>query len=280
MHNVLVTGASKGIGEACALRLASAGWRVFAGVRDAADGDRLRSVGGIGIVPLRIDVTNAEDIAAAASAVEEATGLDGLHGLVNNAGIAVAGPLEFLPISEFRRQLEVNVVGQVAVTQALLTALRRARGRVIYIGSISGIFALPLSGAYAASKFALEAVADALRAELRPFGMHVAIVEPGVVATPIWQTSLARGERILQDAPPELETYYGRVLRALRRRVQKGMGGVSPELVADAVVHALTARRPRTRYIVGRDARVRALAKKLLPDRARDALIAKAIEKL
>jgi NAD(P)-dependent dehydrogenase (short-subunit alcohol dehydrogenase family) len=279
MRNVLVTGASKGIGEACALRLAAKGWRVFAGVRDPADGDRLRSAGGIGIVPLRIDVTSAEDIAAAASAVDKATGAVGLHGLVNNAGIAIAGPLEFLPISEFRRQLEVNVVGQVAVTQ-MLPVLRRARGRIVYIGSISGIFALPLSGAYAASKFALEAVADALRAELRSFGMYVSIVEPGVIATPIWNTSLERGEHILRDAPPELETYYGRALKALRKRVQQGMGGLSPEKVADAVEHALSAQRPRTRYIVGRDARIRALVKRLLPDRARDALIAKALERL
>jgi len=280
MRNVLVTGASKGIGEACTLRLAAEGWRVFAGVRDPADGDRLRSAGGIGIVPLRIDVTSAQDIAAAVSAVDQATGADGLHGLVNNAGIAIAGPLEFLPVSEFRRQLEVNVVGQVAVTQALLPVLRRGRGRVVFIGSIAGIFALPLSGAYAASKFALEAVADALRAELRSFGMHVSIVEPGVIATPIWNTSLERGEQILQDAPPELETYYGRVLKGMRKRVQRGMGGLSPDRVAAAVEHALSARRPRTRYIVGRDARVRALLKKLLPDRVRDALIAKALERL
>jgi NAD(P)-dependent dehydrogenase (short-subunit alcohol dehydrogenase family) len=280
MRNVLVTGASRGIGETCALRMAAHGWRVFAGVRDPADGERLRAAGGVGIVPLRIDVTNAEDIAAAASTVDKATGADGLHGLVNNAGMVAAGPLEFLPIAEFRRQLEVNVVGQVAVTQALLPLLRHARGRVVFIGSISGIFALPFSGAYAASKFALEAVADALRAELRSFGMYVSIVEPGVIATPIWNTSLERSEQVLQDAPPELETYYGSALKALRKRVQQGMGGLAPERVAHAVEHALTAQRPRTRYIVGRDARVRALLKKLLPDRARDALIAKAIERL
>ena len=180
---VLVTGASSGIGEATALRLARAGWRVLAGVRASADAERLRAAAGERLEPVTIDVTEPATIAAAA----EGLGDEPLHGLVNNAGTALAMPLEFLPLDQFRRQLEVNLVGQVAVTQAVLPNLRSARGRIVNVGSIAGRSSLPFLGAYAASKHGLEAVTDALRVELRPFGITVTIVEPGTIATPIWR---------------------------------------------------------------------------------------------
>ncbi|HEX7049487.1 MAG TPA: SDR family oxidoreductase [Longimicrobiales bacterium] len=270
---VVVTGASKGIGRACALRLDRRGFRVFAGVRRAADGDALRAEGSDRLTPIHLDVTDADAIAAAADAVAAAENA-GLAGLINNAGIAIAGPLEFLPPDALRRQLEVNVVGLVAVTQAFLPLLRRGRGRIVNIGSIAGVSALPFVGAYAASKHAVEALTDALRIELLPWGMQVAVIEPGGIATPIWETSIETAERLARDYPPEAEAYYGTAMEAVRRAAEHAaQHGGSPDSVARAVEHALTAARPRTRYLVGADARLRA-ALRFLPDRLRDRLIA------
>jgi NAD(P)-dependent dehydrogenase (short-subunit alcohol dehydrogenase family) len=285
---VLVTGASKGIGQACTLRLASDGFRVYAGVRRESDGAALISQAGDAVVPVHLDVTDAQQIQAAASRIADETGERGLQALVNNAGIAVAGPLEFLPAEELRRQLEVNVTGQIAVTQAFLPLLRLARlstkgdhraGRIVFMSSVAGRSALPFMGAYAASKFALEAAADALRLELRPFGLTVTLVEPGVIDTPIWKTSRDLADLNLASMPPEMEQYYGRAVNAMRSRIEK-LGGLPPERVAEVVTHALTARRPRTRYIVGRDARLRILLQELLPDRVRDSIIAGAMRRL
>lgn len=282
MKRILITGASKGIGEACALRLAGRGHRVFAGVRDAADGARLEQAGGGRIRALRLDVTSADDIRAAAAAIADET--DGaLDGVVNNAGIAIASPLEFLPIDELRRQLEINVIGQVAVTQAVLPLIRKATGRVVFIGSVSGRSALPFTGAYAASKFALEAITDALRIELRPWQIQVAIIEPGVITTPIWNTALAAADRIAQKVPPEAETLYGPMTAGVRRsaeRAARGRHGQPPDAVAQAVEHALTARRARIRYVIGRDARIRLVISSFLPVRARDKLIEQRIRRL
>jgi NAD(P)-dependent dehydrogenase (short-subunit alcohol dehydrogenase family) len=202
---------------------------------------------------------------------------------VNNAGVVAAGPLEFLPIDELRWQLEVNVIGQVAVTQALLPQLRLGRGRIVFIGSISGRSSLPITGAYAASKFALEAIADAWRVELRRWGMHVSIVEPGVIRTPLWETSLTRSKRMRDSAPAELEQYYGELLAGMERRAlnaaQGGHGRPASD-VAAIIEHALLSDRPRPRYVVGLDARIRLMIGALLPTRARDALIVNRMAKL
>jgi NAD(P)-dependent dehydrogenase (short-subunit alcohol dehydrogenase family) len=207
--------------------------------------------------------------------VEDAVGPAGLTGLVNNAGIAVAAPLEFLPIAELRRQLEVNVVGQVAVTQALLPSLRRARGRIVNIGSMSGLLSAPFLGAYGASKFAIEALTDALRVELRPWGLEVVVIEPGGIATPIWDRSLQAADRLLEAMPPQLMDYYGPAVSGMRRMAgHMGKSGVPVGQVADVVVHALGARRPRTRYRVGNGTWLTANVIARLPDRLRDRLIA------
>ena len=285
---VLVTGASKGLGEACTLRLARDGFRVYAGVRREEDGRRLIGQGGDGVAPVPLDVTDSAQIAAAAERISDETGERGLQALVNNAGVALAGPLEFLPIDELRRQLDVNVIGQIAVTQACLPLLRRARtssrgdhraGRIVFMSSVAGRSALPFMGAYAASKFALEAAADSLRIELRPFGLAVALVEPGVIATPIWKTSRDVADRNLARMPPEFDEYYGRAVNALRSRIDD-IGGLAPEHVAEVVAHALMARRPHTRYVVGRDARLRIALQQVLPDRIRDWIVAGAIRRL
>jgi NAD(P)-dependent dehydrogenase (short-subunit alcohol dehydrogenase family) len=269
---VLVTGASSGIGRACCLRLAGRGHEVLASARGDADLERLRAAGW---TPLRIDVTDPASIEAAAA---QAGAVDGL---VNNAGISVAAPLEYVPIEDLRRQLEVNVVGQVVVTQAFLAGLRARRGRIVYMGSIAGRVALPLMGPYAASKHALEAISDALRRELRPHGVHVAIVRPGSIATPIWEKGSGEAERRRAEMPEEGERVYGALLRAgLAGARDAAERGLDPDEVAKAVEHALTARRPRSRYLVGRDARGRAAVARVVPDRVLDALIARALAAL
>ncbi|HSL70239.1 MAG TPA: SDR family oxidoreductase, partial [Longimicrobiales bacterium] len=277
---VLITGASKGIGAACVRQLAAAGHRIFAGVRRRADAEPLVADLGDRVIPVLLEVTSPEQIETAARQVEQTVGDQGLHGLVNNAGIAVAGPLEFLPIDELRRQLEINVIGQIAVTQALMPALRKATGRIVFMGSISGRSALPITGAYAASKFALEALSDALRVELLPWGIRVVIIEPGVVVTPIWETSLAAGLALFDRMPARLQEYYGTVIDAVRRRARSGASrGMPAEHVAEVVETALFANRPRPRYLVGRDAHARALFEKL-PDRWRDRIIARRLARL
>jgi NAD(P)-dependent dehydrogenase (short-subunit alcohol dehydrogenase family) len=245
-RTALVTGASSGIGRACAVRLSRNGWRVLAGVRREGDAPA-------GTEEVLLDVTDPPP----------SLEVDRLDGLVNNAGIAVAGPLEFLDADELRRQLEVNVVGQLRVTQLAVPALREGGGRIVNVGSISGRSALPFLGAYAMSKFALEAMTDALRVELRPWGIHVAIVEPGTIKTPMWT-------RERPDPPPEGLALYGDRLAAFRSfALKRSEGGAPPEAVAETVEHALTAERPKARYLVGRDARLRAGVERL-PNRLRD----------
>lgn len=276
---VLVTGASTGIGEACVGELVGAGARVFAGVRRVVDGERLVGALGGRVTPVILDVTDAEQISGAVARVAEATGEGGLDALVNNAGIVVAGPLEYLPVEEVRRQMEVNVTAQVAVTQAFLPLLRRARGRVVFMGSSSGRFAAPFVGPYAASKFALEAIADAWRVELHGAGVGVSIVEPGAVLTPIWEKSKAEAEALNARMPAACEAHYGAALDRLRAHVDATPGRAIPAArVAAAVRHAVYAGRPRTRYLVGMDAWMQAMVIQRLPDRLRDWLIARFLQ--
>ncbi len=251
-----MTGASTGIGEATARRLAAAGWTVHASVRQPGQAPS-------GTNELVFDVTDAEAVSAAARQVGE------LDALVDNAGIAVAAPLEFLPPEELVRQLDVNVVGQLRVVQAFLPALRRNRGRIVLMGSIGGRSALPFLGAYAMSKFALEAMADALRLELQPWGIEVSIVEPGTIATPIWSKPQPTA-----DALPAagVELYGERAAKFRSLAAARSADAVPADEVAKAVEHALGASKPRTRYLVGPDAKRRARVEKL-PDRLRDRVL-------
>jgi NAD(P)-dependent dehydrogenase (short-subunit alcohol dehydrogenase family) len=232
---------------------------VYASVRTAGDAPQ-------GSRELVFDVTDPVAIGHAASLVDE------LDALVDNAGIAVAAPLEFLPPDELTRQLDVNVVGQLRVLQAFLPALRASRGRVVLIGSIAGRSSLPFLGAYAMSKFALEAMADALRVELEPWGIQVAIVEPGTIATPIW----SKPQRSVESLPPEAAELYGERIGKFRALAAKrsSESAVPADTVAKAIEHALTSARPRTRYLVGPDAKRRARLQRL-PDRWRDKLLAR-----
>jgi len=265
---VLVTGASSGIGHASALRLVASGWRVFGGVRSEEDAERLR---GHGVEPLQLDVTDSAAIAAAAEVVGGE-----LHGLVDNAGIAIAAPLELVPLDELRRQLEVNVVGQVAVLQAFLPLLRRSRGRVVLVGSVGGRSALPFLGPYAASKHALEAIADSLRVELAPWGIGVSIVEPASVKTAIWTKGAAQADVMRAGISHERDELYAARIERFKAVAMKRGPGIDPDVVAQAVEHALTASRPKARYLVGRDAHIRAWIERL-PTRLRDRVLAKAL---
>jgi NAD(P)-dependent dehydrogenase (short-subunit alcohol dehydrogenase family) len=266
MPTVLVTGASTGIGRATALTLAASGTSVLAGVRRLQDAPP-------GTTPVLLDVTDAERVGA----LREIAQLDGL---VNNAGIAVSGPLEYLPLAELRRQLEVNVIGQLAVTQAVLEPLRRARGRIVNVSSIGGRVALPLYGPYSASKFALEALSDSLRRELRGV-VRVIVVEPGAMATPIWDRGIATADALYAEMPPAAHERYGELVRVMRGQAEVlGREGDPPERVAETIVRALTARRPRTRYVVGRDAQIQAALARALPGRALDAVLAAGLRAL
>jgi NAD(P)-dependent dehydrogenase (short-subunit alcohol dehydrogenase family) len=268
---VLITGASTGIGEATALRLQGAGFSVFAGVRKPEDGERLSAAGVTVVHPL--DVTSADQIAAAARTVEDALAGRPLKGIVNNAGIGIAGPLEALDLDDFRRTLEVNTTGQVAVTQAFLPLLRRSRGRVVNMSSIGGRVAQPFAGPYVASKHALEGVTDVLRIELLEWGIDVIAIEPGTVATPIWEKSSRATEEVLAELTPEQRDLYGERLTKMARVLERqAKRGTSPDMVAQAVEKALTASRPRARYLVG-DAYALVALRTLLPTRLWDRIL-------
>jgi NAD(P)-dependent dehydrogenase (short-subunit alcohol dehydrogenase family) len=278
--SLLITGASTGIGEAIALHMDRLGWRVLAGVRKASDGERLRAAASERLDSVILDVTDPAGIAAAAE--RASAWLDGapLDGLVNNAGIVVGGPLEYLPLDEFRRQFEVNVVGLLAVTQAVLPLLRRAPGRIVNIGSIGGRVTSPMMGPYCASKFAVEALSDALRMELAEWGIQTSVIEPGVVITPIWDKGVRDLESAASRLPAEAIARYGWLLKAMQRIIAGApRRGVSAEKVSRATAHALTATRPRHRYVVGPDARVRLAAQTLLPRRWVDAIVLRVMRK-
>lgn len=268
-RGIVITGASTGIGRACAERFDRLGWRVFAGVRKPADGDALRDGASDRMTPVTIDVTLQETIEQAADVVRDTVGDAGLQGLVNNAGIGVGGPVEGLKIEDLRRQFEVNLFGQVAVSQAFLPMLRAGGGRIVNMSSIAGKVAQPFMAPYCASKHALEAFTDSMRQELKPWQIHVAAVEPGVIETPIWDKAQEQASAAEASASPAIERLYGESTRRLREILEKLPNqGIPAERVADAVEHAILAKKPRTRYPVGKDAKIGIRLRRLLSDRA------------
>lgn len=267
---ILVTGASSGIGFACAQRLAAAGFEVFAGVRKESDGIKLAQHSAR-IRPIALDVTDADSVAHAMHVVRE--GEIPLYGLLNNAGIAVGGPLEYLGLDELRRQFEVNVFGTMAVTQAALPLLRQTRGRVVSIGSIGSRFGAPFLGPYCASKAALAMLMDSLRMELAPFGVRVVLFEFAAVKTPIWAKGRALKDELERRLPPKaIEDYNAFIEAAVRQIDHEERVGLEPAIVADAIAGAFNAAKPRARYVIGRQARIQA-AVALLPHATRDKLV-------
>jgi len=264
---VVVTGASTGIGADVASLLAHEGFLAFAGVRNDADAARVATLHAH-VRPLRLDVTDPVSVDEAARTVA-ATG-HVLRAVVNNAGVAVAGPLEFLPVGELRRQFEINVFGAVAVAQAFLPQLRASHGRLVFVGSISGRLSVPFIAPYSASKFALRAIADAMRIELRPAGIAVSLIEPSSVKTPIWQKGRDSREALLASLPPKALEYYAREIDAVFAQIGREERAAMPVRdVSRAVLHAITARTPKARYLLGGGARAGSIVA-LLPAALRD----------
>jgi NAD(P)-dependent dehydrogenase (short-subunit alcohol dehydrogenase family) len=265
---VIVTGASTGIGKAMVDTFAANGIRVFAAVRNLSSVDEHSLV-----TPIRLDVTSAQEARDAADVVDAALG-EGtrLRGIVNNAGIAVGGPLEFVDLDEVRRQLEVNVVGQLAVTQAFLPLLREhAKGRIVFTSSIGGRVAAPLIGPYAASKHALNGMAESLRRELKPWGIGVSVLAPATVATPIWDKAGADVDEIVAKLPARAVELYGPGIATMRSISKDARtGGIPASKVAEAAHHAVFARRAKAEYLVGAEAKMIATASNLLPYRTFD----------
>ena len=271
---VVVTGASKGIGKATAIHLDQLGMVVFAGVRKEEDGAMLQREGSARIRPIMLDVTDEKMIKNAAAQVTEIVGRDGLFGLVNNAGVAVASPVEFVPLDDLRWQLEVNVIGLVATTQAFLPLVRQRPGRIVNISSIAGRISVGMLTAYAASKFAVEAIADGMRIELAPWGIEVINIQPGAIDTPIWQTSEKKAREITDAYPAEaFELYDDRIQAQFKMTQSTAKRAIPPIAVAKAVETALTSAKPKTRYLVGRDAKATAHLFARLPDKLRDWLV-------
>jgi NAD(P)-dependent dehydrogenase (short-subunit alcohol dehydrogenase family) len=272
MPSVLITGASRGIGRATAQRLAASGWDVIAGVRGGGDAAELARQSPR-ITPVVLDITDEAQVAALDAQLPER-----LDAVVNNAGIVVGGPVEGVRLDDLRRQFDVNVVGQVAVAQVVLPRLRAAEGRVVFVSSVSGRVATPLMGPYTASKFALEAIADALRVELRPWDVAVVLIEPGTIDTDIWREAEETVDRAEAALSPEHRSLYADHVTTFRRAVPKIRSSASqPEKVAAAIERALTAERPKARYLVGTDARVQVALQAVLPTRVWDAMLARLV---
>lgn len=274
---IVLTGSSSGIGASCARLLAREGYRVFAGRRDVEQTGEPEHVGAGTIVPLPLDVTADESVAIAREEVERLlVPGEALAGLVNNAGTVVVGPAELVGTDSLREQIEVNLIGAVRVSRAFLPLLRRSRGRIVNVGSLTARMTFPFGGPYSASKAALAAMSHAMRRELRPHGVHVALLEPGNIRTGIWDKHVRSVEALLEEAEPEARRAYEQDLRAdveMVRRIQRGGG--NPDTVARAVLHALRSEKPKSRYAVGLDAKVLTALLRFLPSAASDRLIAR-----
>ena len=271
---VVITGASSGIGKAAAARLVQSGWHVFATVRKRTDGDTLQTEFGPGLKPVILDVTDRASILAAAEQVSSTLNGNGLDGLVNVAGVGMVRPVEYVSPGELREIFDINLFGQIAVTQAFLPLLRQARGRIVNITSVGAHIAIPFGSPINASKAAFGIFSDTLRLELRAFGIHVSAVEPGAIKTPAVEKTLGKVEAVIRGLGTTGAAQYGEMLRRfVQRAYAREMNGSSPDVVARAVNHALTARRPRLRYRVGKHASLLAALARFLPDRLLDALL-------
>jgi NAD(P)-dependent dehydrogenase (short-subunit alcohol dehydrogenase family) len=272
---VLVTGASSGIGRAIATILAEQGYRVFAGVRRPSDGKELERLHP-GLSSLILDVTDGLSLTDGAQALETELDGRGLAGLISNAGIAHIGPLEYLPQEQWRRQLDVNVLGAVAVTQAMLPLIRRGRGRILFVGSIGGRLAPPLLGPYCASKYALEGLTEALRHELRPWGIPVVLLVPGSVRTGIWEKTREQVEALGRHLPAEGLVRYRGFLDQMSESVGNAeRTGLALDVVAGAVARAMGAAKPRPRYLIGAEAHAVELLTRLLPSVVKNTVVSR-----
>jgi NAD(P)-dependent dehydrogenase (short-subunit alcohol dehydrogenase family) len=281
---VLVTGASTGIGKACAIHLTRCGFIPIAGVRREEDAKKLELIAAEKIRCVTLDIAKSDSIAAGAKKIEEICGDSGLAGVVNNAGIGVHGPVEFVPRDDWRKQFEVNVFGHVEVTQAMLPLVRKyvassgyGSGRIVFIGSIAGRVAMPIMAPYCASKHAIAAVAGSLRTELEPQGIQVSLIEPGAIQSEIWRKGQETAEAVAPDAPARVN--YGPMIDAVIGTANKSEAAAIPASeVATLVERCLTAEKPPRRKLVGRDAKMAAIAKRFLPESWFDGILKKALK--
>lgn len=275
MRAVLITGSSTGIGYHSALHLDKLGFHVFAGVRKTEDGARLQAAASERLTPVIIDVTKPDQIQEAVAQITEIVGEAGLAGLINNAGIAIMSPLEFFPEADFRQQIEVNLIGQMLVTQACIPLLRKGTGRILNMSSVSGTVVFPFFGAYAASKWALEALTDGLRQELYPWGIDVISIQPGSVQTSIWEKEAEKAQQRMAQFPPEAFELYGQAIKVMEKQIiASGEDGLSVDVITDIIHTALTTRRPKPRYFIAKSGwRLRIV--QLLPARIGDWLVRK-----
>ena len=271
MPAVLITGASRGIGRATTMRLAYAGWAVYATVRRPEDAENLRAdAPGGRVLPLELDVTDTGRLERLTEQLPQT-----LDAVVNNAGIVVPGPLESLSPDDMRHQFDVNVVGPVAVTNAVLPRLRASRGRIVFVSSLSGRVSTPMTGAYNASKFAIEALADAWRLELKPWGISVSLVEPAMTDTDMWRKAPEQQSAAERSMAPEHRRLYDRHLEGMRRTITRAQRMAKPaDTVAATIERALTAAKPKARYVVGLDAKAQAALATVMPQRVKDAAFA------
>lgn len=275
---VLITGSSRGIGEATAKHLAGLGYRVFAGVRDVRDAERLRSQASDRMTPMILDVTNQEQIRQVVHEIEQRVGDRGLWGLINNAGNAVGGPLEFISEQELRRLFEVHVFGTLALTRAALPLVRRSRGRIVNVSSTASLMVAPFHGPYSAAKLALNGLSDALRLELRPHGTHVSTIICGSVRTEIWEKGIGLSRALGAQYPPHaLELYGDAWQRLMDYFLEIGRSGETPENAARIIGRAITDKRPHNVYYVGRDARTHKALTRLLSSKLKDKVILRRI---
>ena len=273
MQAILVTGSSSGIGYHTALDLDKRGFHVFAGVRKVADAERLQAEASPRLTPVIMDVTQPEQIEQAIAQIAETVGDAGLFGLINNAGIAVMSPWEFFPAEDLKKQIDVNFMGQVAVTQACIPLLRQAKGRILNMSSVSGLVVFPFFGAYAASKWSLEAFTEGLRQELYPWGIEVISIQPGSIQTPIWEKEAANAQQRMAQFPPEAFALYGHEIEVMQKRVSSsGEDGLPVETLTELIHTALTVKRPKTHYLLAKKGWQTRLLR-ILPARLSDQLV-------
>jgi NAD(P)-dependent dehydrogenase (short-subunit alcohol dehydrogenase family) len=276
---VVVTGASTGIGRATALLLDKKGYTVFAGVRKQEDAKALEEAGSDRLTPVTIDVTKTRSITTARQEVERAIGKEGLVALVNNAGVGGGGPIEFMSLDSFRETLEINLVGQIAVTQAFLPLIRMAKGTIVFIASIGGRIATPFLSPYNASKFGIEALGESLRGELRPWDIDVTVVEPGSIDTQIWAKGADTAAEQVEGLSPDARRLYGKQLARFGEVLgETAERGIHPDKVAKVIHKAIRSDNPRHRYLVGTDAKVAARLKGNLPERTFSKLVARQVK--
>ena len=276
MKSILISGCSTGVGRATALLFSSKGYKVFAGVRKDADAESLRQSDPAGnIEPVMLDITNQSQLDVVVANLDAQLADSGLTALVNNAGIAEGGPLEFIDPDVIRKVFEVNTMGPVILTQRFLPLIRRAKGRIITVGSFSGKVSTPMGGAYSISKYGIEAFNDALRRELAPFGIHVSLLEPGAIATPMLQNAPAKAKKGMQELPEQAREYYRSAFEGfVRYFAQMNENAISPDEAAKVIEHAVESLKPKTRYLVTKDAKLANFMNWILPDRWFDALVA------